>query len=168
MRSPASFLLTVIALLAGCKADSAAGRAAQTIRAAFSPPTVPPDTIPEMLQYAADLQVNVSEMARLPEGVLWIDLAPGEGDPVGPGDSLEVALWGWLPDGTPVDSAVTSLRIGQGQLIEGLELGIPGMKPGGRRQLVFPPGLGYGSEGADNVPPNMVLVYLVALRSKLP
>jgi FKBP-type peptidyl-prolyl cis-trans isomerase len=121
-----------------------------------------------MLQYAADLQVNISEMAQLPEGVLWTDLSLGEGAEVATGDSVAVALWGWLPDGTPVDSAVTALRIGGGQVIHGLDLGIPGMKPGGRRQFVIPPGLAYGAEGGDNIPPNAVLVYLVELRTKLP
>jgi len=168
MRPWLPIALASLTLATACKADSSAGRAVESIRSAFSPAPLPPDTLPEMLQYAADLQVNVSEMARLPEGVLWIDLAPGVGAEVVAGDSVQVALWGWLPDATPVDSAVTALRIGQGQVIEGLDLGIPGMKPGGRRQLVFSPGLGYGAEGGDHIPPNAVLVYLVELRGKLP
>jgi peptidylprolyl isomerase len=169
MRSRKLILLTpLILLVAGCKSDSAAGRAAETIRTVFSPAPLPPDTIPEMLHYAADLQVNVSEMGRLPEGVLWIDLAPGDGAAAGTGDSVEVAFWGWLPDGTLVDSGVSALRVGQGQVIEGLDLGISGMKPGGRRQLVLPPGLAYGTEGSDNIPPNSVLVYFVDLRAKVP
>ena len=169
MRRRKPLLITVLLLLgAACKADSAAGRAAESIRVALSPAPPPPDTIPEILQYAADLQVNISEMAQLPEGVLWTDLSLGEGAEVATGDSVEVALWGWLPDGTPVDSAVTALKIGGGQVIQGLDLGIPGMKPGGRRQFVIPPGLAHGAEGGDNIPPNAVLVYLIDLRSKLP
>lgn len=168
MRPTIPATLALLTLAAGCGPESAPRRAAESIRAAFNPAALPPDTIPEMLQYAADLQVNVSEMARLPEGVLWADQAVGVGAEVVAGDSVEVALWGWLPDGTPVDSAVTALRIGQGQVIEGLDLGIPGMKPGGRRQFVFPPGLAYGAEGGDNIPPLAVMVYLVELRAKLP
>lgn len=168
MRTRPLPILVLLLLSVACRSDSAAARAAESLRAAFSPAEVPQDTIPEMLHYSADLQVNVSEMARLPDGVLWIDLASGEGAPVGVGDSVEVALWGWLPDGTPVDSALTTIRLGQGQVLEGIDQGIPGMKPGGRRQLVLPPGLAYGAEGGDRVAPNAVLVYLVELRSKVP
>ena len=42
------------------------------------------------------------------------------------------------------------------------------MKPGGKRKLILPPGLAFGSEGRDNVPPNTVLVYEVEVRAKLP
>lgn len=134
------------------------------MRSSLNPPAPPVDTIPEMLEYAADLGVNITEMAKLPEGVLWADLSPGEGQPAVPGDSVELAIAGWLPDGSLVDSSVVSLRIGNGQLVDGLELGVPGMKPGGRRQLVLPPGLGYGDQGGDNIPPNAVLVYVLELR----
>ena len=168
MRRHSPIAATLLLLASGCSPDSAGGRAAASIRAAFSPAALPPDTIPEMLQYHADLLVNVSEMARLPEGVLWADLAPGDGPEVVTGDSVEVALWGWLPDGTPVDSAVSTLRVGEGHVIQGLDLGILGMKPGGRRQLVLPPGTAYGAEGTDRIPGNAVLVYLVELRRKLP
>ncbi len=168
MRHWAPILGISLAVGTACRSDSAAGRAAESIRAAFNPAPVPPDTVPEMLHYSADLQVNISEMARLPEGVLWLDLTPGEGPEVVAGDSVEVMFWGWLPDATLVDSAVAGLRLGQGQVIEGLDLGIPGMKPGGRRQFVLPPGLAYGVEGGDQIPPNAVLVYLVELRAKVP
>ena len=172
---PPIFLLRQIVLLAaiglgsgGCKSNSSAGSAAEQLRQALNPPPPPPDTIPEFLGYSADLGVNISEMAKLPEGVLWLDLAPGEGAAVARGDSVEVAIHGWLPDGTLVDSSTASVRIGSGQLIDGLELAIPGMKPGGRRQFVLPPGLAYGAQGRDNIPPDAVLVYQVELRRKLP
>lgn len=118
-----------------------------------------------MLGYAADLGVNIEEMAKMPEGVLWLDLTPGEGMPAAAGDSVEITFQGWLPDGTPVDSMGAAIRIGAGQVVDGIELALPGMKPGGRRQLVIPPGLGYAEQGSDNIPPNAVLVYLVELRS---
>jgi len=151
----------------GCKIGSSARSAVESARSSLNPPPPPPDTIPEMLEYAADLGVNISEMAKLPEGVLWTDLSPGDGQPAARGDSVEVGMQGWLPDGTRVDSSVSAVRIGTGALIDGIELGLPGMKPGGRRQLVIPPGLGYGSQGRDGIPPDAVLVYLVELRSVL-
>lgn len=168
MRRPIPLLLALTALLVfGCKLGSSARSAAESVRGSLNPPLPPPDTIPEMLEYAADLGVNITEMAKLPEGVLWADLSPGDGQPAGAGDSVEIAVEGWLPDGTRVDSSVVSVRIGTGAVIDGIELALPGMKPGGRRQLVIPPGLGYGSLGREDIPPNAVLVYLVELRNVL-
>lgn len=166
MPRPASLLLALLGVLSlGCKIGSSARSAAESLRSSLNPPPPPPDTIPEMLDYAADLGVNITEMAKLPEGVLWADLSPGDGQPAAAGDSVEIGVEGWLPDGTRVDSSVTAVRIGTGQVIDGIELALPGMKPGGRRQLVIPPGLGYGSQGREDIPPNAVLVYLVELRS---
>lgn len=163
MPRPLLFPALLVGLL-GCKVGSSARSAVESMRNSLDPPAVSIDTVPEMLEYAADLGVNITEMAKLPEGVLWADLSSGEGQPLVPGDSVELAIAGWLPDGTLVDSSVVTLRIGNGQLVDGLELGMPGMKPGGRRQLVLPPGLGYGEQGGDNIPPNAVLVYLLELR----
>jgi len=166
MRLPGlSSLAAATALVLACNIGSSARSAAESLRSALNPPPPPPDTIPEMLDYSADLGLDIAAMAKLPEGVLWLDLTPGEGVPVAVGDSVEIAYQGWLPDGTPVDSIGTAIRIGNGQVIDGLELALPGMKPGGRRQLVLPPGLGYGGLGREDVPPNAVLVYLVELRS---
>lgn len=166
MPRPAPLLLAVAGVLIfGCKIGSSVRSAAESVRSSLNPPPPPPDTIPEMIDYAADLGVNITEMAKLPEGVLWADLSPGDGQPAVAGDSVEIGYEGWLPDGTRVDSSSASIRIGTGQVIDGLELGLPGMKPGGRRQLVLPPGLGYGELGRDDIPPNAVLVYLVELRT---
>ncbi len=164
-RSTPLLLAFAGALIIGCKIGASARSAVESVRSSLNPPPPPPDTIPEMLDYAADLGVNITEMAKLPHGLLWLDLAPGDGQPAAAGDSVEIAVEGWLPDATRVDSSVAALRIGSGQVIDGIELGLPGMKPGGRRQLVIPPGLGYGSQGREGVPPDAVLVYLVELRS---
>ena len=158
--------IVLLAFAIGCGAD--AKRATNSIRTTFDPPLPPPDTIPEALEYNADLQVDISEMAKLPVGVLYSDLAPGAGAEVASGDSVEILVLGWLPDGTRVDSSVTALRIGAGDVIAGIDAALPGMKPGGRRKLVIPPGLAYGPEGRDNIPANAVLVYDVELRTKLP
>ena len=154
-------------MVSGCKIGSSARSAAESVRSSLNPPLPPPDTIPEMLDYAADLGVNITEMAKLPEGVLWVDLSPGDGTPVVAGDSVELAIEGWLPDGTKVDSSVAAIRIGAGEVIDGIDLALPGMKPGGRRQMVIPPGRGYGAQGREGIPPDAVLVYLVELRSVL-
>jgi FKBP-type peptidyl-prolyl cis-trans isomerase FkpA len=160
-------LLTALclALVASCRDTR---RTLGSLRSAVEPPTPPPDTIPEMLDYAADLQVDLSEMAKLPIGVLYTDVIVGTGADVVAGDSVEVAFQGWMPNGTKVDSADLVLRVGAGDVIAGIDAALPGMKPGGKRKLVLPPGLGYGGEGKANVPPNTVLVYDVELRARMP
>lgn len=57
-------------------------------------------------------------------------------------------------------------KLGSGQVIAGWEQGVPGMKVGGRRRLLIPPALAYGSRGAGGViGPNETLVFVVDLVS---
>jgi peptidylprolyl isomerase len=57
-----------------------------------------------------------------------------------------------------------SFRLGVGQVIAGWDQGISGMKVGGRRRLVIPPELAYGSRGAGSaIGPNETLIFVVDL-----
>ena len=57
-----------------------------------------------------------------------------------------------------------SFRLGVGQVIEGWDRGVTGMKVGGRRKLVIPPHLGYGDRGAGGViKPGETLIFVVDL-----
>jgi peptidylprolyl isomerase len=61
--------------------------------------------------------------------------------------------------GTPLE-----FRLGIGQVIQGWDQGVAGMKVGGRRQLVIPPHLGYGDRGAGGViKPGETLIFVVDL-----
>ena len=59
-----------------------------------------------------------------------------------------------------------SFQLGAGQVIAGWDQGVQGMKVGGRRQLVIPPGLAYGDRGAgDIIAPGETLIFVCDLVS---
>ena len=63
-------------------------------------------------------------------------------------------------------NATFSFGLGSGQVIQGWDQGVQGMKVGGRRRLTIPPDMGYGQFGAGGViGPNETLVFVVDLRS---
>jgi len=73
------------------------------------------------------------------------------------------------PDGkgtqvqTSVGGSPFTFTLGNGQVIQGWDLGVPGMKVGGKRRLQVPPNLAYGSSGAGSIPPNATLVFEIDL-----
>lgn len=97
------------------------------------------------------------------------DTEVGEGPEAKDGDLVTVHYTGWLTDGTKFDSSVDSgqpfqFTLGAGEVIEGWDQGVAGMKVGGKRKLTIPPALGYGAQGAGGViPPNATLLFDVEL-----
>ena len=82
---------------------------------------------------------------------------------------IQVHYLGKLEDGTKFDSSYDrgkplSFQIGMKRVIEGWELGLMGMKVGGKRTLFIPSKLGYGQRGAgDLIPPNTNLIFDVEI-----
>lgn len=101
---------------------------------------------------------------RTPSGLEYIDLAPGTGATPTQGQNVTVHYTGILLDGTKFDSSRDrnrpfSFPIGTGQVIEGWDIGLSDMRVGGRRQLIIPANLAYGSTGNSSIPPNATLIF---------
>jgi peptidylprolyl isomerase len=100
------------------------------------------------------------------------DIWEGTGPEAGPGDSVQVHYVGVsYSTGEQFDASwdrgePLSFRLGAGQVIAGWDQGVAGMKVGGRRQLVIPPGLAYGDRGAGHsIAPGETLIFVCDLVS---
>jgi peptidylprolyl isomerase len=92
-----------------------------------------------------------------PTDLVSEDVVVGEGDQATPGQAVEVHYVGvaWS-NGKQFDASwdrgeTFEFRLGRGQVIQGWDQGVAGMKVGGRRRLTIPPAMGYGSRGAGGV-----------------
>jgi peptidylprolyl isomerase len=121
------------------------------------------------VQFAASLGIDLSRMTRAASGLYTRDLEPGAGEAAQAGQNVRVHYTGWLTDGTKFDSSLDrgesfGFTLGAGNVIPGWDEGVAGMRPGGKRQLVIPPQLGYGAQGYPGaIPPNATLVFEVQL-----
>lgn len=101
------------------------------------------------------------------------DLVVGTGREAKTGDTLTVDYTGWLQakynsepfDASRLHEAPFQFVLGKGDVIEGWEQGLVGMKVGGKRRLTIPPAMGYGADGAldGRIPPNAALIFEVEL-----
>ncbi len=106
-----------------------------------------------------------------------IDTHEGTGATAVPGADVTVDYTGWLYDadapdnhGKKFDSSLDrgqpfSFTLGAGQVIEGWDKGVKGMKVGGERTLIIPADMAYGAQGAGaRIPPNAPLIFDVELK----
>lgn len=122
----------------------------------------------ETAKYVPSLGVNLAASTRLPSGVYYRDITTGTGAEAANGTQMSVRYTGWLVNGTQFDSNVNGapfeFRLGNREVIEGWDVGLVGMKVGGRRQLIIPPALGYGAAGEPPaIPANSILIFNVDL-----
>lgn len=161
-------LLTAFAcaanVIAGCGGgDSTATEpttAESPARSAESPPSMAAQSKPK---------VEVPKGAP-PKQLVVKDLDPGSGDEAKAGDEVTVQYVGVnYESGKQFDASWDrgepfTFTLGAGEVIQGWDQGVEGMKVGGRRELIIPPSLGYGAAGAPpTIPPNETLVFVIDL-----
>jgi len=114
-----------------------------------------------------------SKMHKSTSGLQYEDVKVGTGAQPKTGQTCVMHYTGWLWEngtkGAKFDSSVDrgqpfEFPLGQGRVIKGWDEGVATMKVGGKRSLLIPPSLGYGTRGAGGViPPNATLLFEVEL-----
>lgn len=106
---------------------------------------------------------NMDDQLKIEDEVM------GTGSEAVAGKRVTVHYTGILVNGTKFDSSKDrnipfTFNLGAGEVIKGWDIGVAGMKVGGKRKLTIPANLGYGSSGAGGViPPNATLIFEVEL-----
>ncbi len=124
----------------------------------------------EDTEFASSLGVDLAASTKTASGLYYRDLAVGTGALVQAGTRVNVRYAGYFTNGQMFDQrtaaqAPLTFTVGAGQVIEGWDEGLVGMRVGGRRQLIIPPSLGYGPDDYGPIPGNSILVFTVELVS---
>ena len=105
----------------------------------------------------------------LPTELTVTDTVMGAGAEAKAGDQVSVKYVGMLADGTVFDASERHgdqpfvFMLGNGDVIQGWDQGIAGMKVGGKRRLIIPPSLAYGERDLGIIPANSTLIFDVEL-----
>jgi len=110
---------------------------------------------------------------ELPSGILVEDFVIGEGEAAREGAAVKINYYGTLEDGTMFDTSQKRKRpfgftLGERRVIKGWELGVPGMKVGGKRRITVPPALAYGKRARGKIPANATLIFELELVDMTP
>jgi peptidylprolyl isomerase len=108
------------------------------------------------------------KVITMDNGLQIQDVVVGTGAEAKAGKLVTVHYTGTFTDGTKFDSSVDrgqpfQFTLGAGEVIQGWDLGVAGMKVGGKRKLVIPYQLGYGEKGYGPIPPKATLLFDVEL-----
>lgn len=129
---------------------------------------VPPATKPKD-NTATVKSTSDSDIPKVVDHLIKKDIKVGTGAEAKSGDTVTVNYKGTLTNGSQFDSSYDrgqpfTFQLGAGNVIQGWDEGVPGMKVGGKRKLIIPSDLGYGEQGMGaDIPPNSTLVFEVEL-----
>lgn len=164
----AAFAVSASFVLASCSTDTPSSQTAV--------PATQTKSTGEQQAMATPKSTASASTSAPPTELVIKELKPGSGPAIAKGATAEVHYTGWLYDanapdqkGAKFDSSRDrnepfDFPLGGGQVIQGWDQGVTGMKVGEQRRLVIPPAMGYGERGAGGViPPNATLVFDVEL-----
>jgi peptidylprolyl isomerase len=175
-RAPATLCLLALAgLTAACGSSTAPGiqtapSAGLTAPAVTSSSTTAATPLPAALSQKPKV---VAPSGPPPKSLVIKDLIKGTGPVATASSTVTVQYVGVLySNGKQFDASwndgsgqPTSFSL-EGGVIQGWTQGIPGMRVGGRRELIIPPSLGYGKAGSPpKIPANATLVFVIDLHS---
>jgi FKBP-type peptidyl-prolyl cis-trans isomerase len=161
----------------GVQLAPSAGSTAQAAASTTTAPSTTSTTSSTSTSVSTPAALSTKPTVNVPSGsppktLITKDLVKGTGKAAATGSTVTVNYVGVLYKGgkefdsswkrkQPFTTPLTS-----GSVIDGWVKGIPGMKVGGRRELIIPPSLGYGKTGSPpTIPPNATLVFVVDLLS---
>jgi peptidylprolyl isomerase len=171
------------AALAGCGSSSGTASSASTAPPSSAQAATPPSSAAPAVQApvsgpvpavsgASDLskEPTIAPGFGAPPSVLTdADLVAGTGPAASPTATVNVQYVGALyTTGQVFDASWAHggpVSFSLDQVVPGFRDAIAGMKVGGRREVVIPPALGYGSQGNASIPPNSTLVFVIDLLS---
>jgi FKBP-type peptidyl-prolyl cis-trans isomerase len=179
MRRVLPLLLAAAALAAaGCGNSTASSSSSSEKPAtATSTPAPTPSSAQAVAAIARHISKNVAKKPKIPQPngappleLVKRDIVKGHGRPARPGETARVQYVGvsWST-GQEFDSSWSrnqafAFPLGAGQVIQGWDQGVVGMRTGGRRLLVIPPDLGYGPQGSPPaIGPNETLIFVIDL-----
>lgn len=111
------------------------------------------------------------KVQKMQGGLVVQDLKTGGGAEAKLGKKIQVYYEGRLKTNNKVFDSTKAgpgfkMTLGRGEVIKGWDIGLAGMKVGGKRRLIIPPGLAYGQKGSPPViPQNATLVFDVELKN---
>lgn len=117
-------------------------------------------------------EVPNSDYTTTESGLKYFDFETGEGAEAEDSSRVRLHYVAWLQNGRLLASTYSTedpveVDLSSDSIIQGWIEGVPGMRPGGERQLVVPPDLAYGADGFPQagIPPNSTLIYEIELMS---
>jgi hypothetical protein len=152
-----------------------AGIAVVAIVSACKNPAGTPEgvtTNPLAATYDSSLGIHIADYQVTTNGAYTLDSIIGGGAVVNTGKLVKLRYTGFLTNGVIFDKntnvatdSILSFTIGSGSVIQGFDEGLIGMRQGGKRMIIIPPTLGYGSTAHAGIPANSILVFSISLTS---
>lgn len=128
------------------------------------------DTNLEGMGIGANSAPNASELQDYQKyqdakGPLTGEIQKGDGAEAAKGKQVTINYTGYLTSSKVFDKSSNpfAFTVGQKNIIPGMNIGVSGMKVGGKRRVIIPPAFGYGTQMKPNIPPNSVLIFDIEL-----